>query len=94
MSSVIKEGLEQALKICAAEPIHQIGTIQPHGAALVLSANSLRTVLQAIANIDQFINLPTEGRLASRWLNSWGTLRRFRLKSCCKTLKYTKRLPV
>ncbi|MFI3198010.1 MAG: PAS domain S-box protein [Methylococcaceae bacterium] len=63
MNSVTKEGLEQALQICAAEPIHQIGTIQPHGAALVLSADSLRTVLQASANIDLFMDLPAEGAL-------------------------------
>jgi len=63
MSNVIKEGLEQALQICAAEPIHQIGNIQPHGAALVLSADSLRTVLQASTNIDQFMDLPAGGAL-------------------------------
>ena len=63
MNKATKEGLEQALKICAAEPIHQIGNIQPHGAALVLSADSLHTVLQASANMDQFIDLPTGGAL-------------------------------
>ncbi|MFI3197366.1 MAG: GAF domain-containing protein, partial [Methylococcaceae bacterium] len=58
MNNLTKEGMEQALQICAAEPIHQMGTIQPHGAALVLSADSLRTVLQASANMDQFMDLP------------------------------------
>jgi len=63
MNNITKEDLVQALQVCAAEPIHQIGNIQPHGAALVFSADSLRTVLQASANIDQFIDLPTEGAL-------------------------------
>ena len=63
MNKITKEALEQALAICAAEPIHQIGTIQSHGAALVLSADSLRTVLQASANMDQFIDLPVGGVL-------------------------------
>ena len=63
MNNLTKEGMEQALQICAAEPIHQMGTIQPHGAALVLSADSLRTVLQASANMDQFMDLPAGGAL-------------------------------
>ena len=72
MNNVTKEGLEQALKICAAEPIQQIGTIQPHGATLVLSADSLRTVLQASANIDQFIDLPTGGALGKSLVELMG----------------------
>ena len=63
MNNINKEGLEQALQTCATEPIHQIGTIQPHGAELVLSADSQRTVLQASANINQFMDLPAGGAL-------------------------------
>ncbi len=55
--------LQQALQACAAEPIHQLGNIQPHGAVLVLSANKLRTVVQASDNISDFIDLPVEGVL-------------------------------
>jgi diguanylate cyclase (GGDEF)-like protein/PAS domain S-box-containing protein len=54
--------LEQALIRCEAEPIHQIGQIQPHGALLVLSADSQRLVLQASNNLAEFIDLP-EGEL-------------------------------
>ncbi|MEI6335280.1 MAG: hypothetical protein WCS87_12015, partial [Methylococcaceae bacterium] len=73
MNNITKEGLEQALQICAAEPIHQIGNIQPHGAALVLSADSLRTVLQASANIDRFMDLPAGGALGKTLVELMGT---------------------
>jgi PAS domain S-box-containing protein len=63
MNDVIKQSLEQILQVCAVGPIHQIGNIQPHGATLVLSADSLRTVLQASANISRFIDFPAEGAL-------------------------------
>ncbi|UOA10176.1 hypothetical protein [Methylobacter sp. S3L5C] len=56
MNKVNQQALEQALQLCAAEPIHQIGNIQPHGAVLVLSADSQRTILQASANINCFID--------------------------------------
>ncbi|MEI6336491.1 MAG: PAS domain-containing protein [Methylococcaceae bacterium] len=72
MSDLIKQGLEQALQVCAAEPIHQINNIQPHGAALVLSADSLRTVLQASANIDRFMDLPAGGVLGKSLVEVMG----------------------
>jgi PAS domain S-box-containing protein len=63
MNDVIKQNLEQALQVCATEPIHQISNIQSHGATLVLSADSLRTVLQASANISGFIDFPAGSAL-------------------------------
>jgi light-regulated signal transduction histidine kinase (bacteriophytochrome)/signal transduction histidine kinase len=51
------EELEQALSQCESEPIHQIGQIQPHGALLVLSPDSRRTVLQASNNLGEFSDL-------------------------------------
>ena len=72
MNKVTKEALEQALKTCAAEPIHQIGSIQPHGASLVLSADSLHTVVQASANLDQFIDLPAGGALGKSLVKLMG----------------------
>ena len=72
MNDAIKQGLEQALQICAAEPIHQIGNIQPHGAALVLSADDLFTVLQASANMDQFMDLPPGGVLGKSLVEVMG----------------------
>ena len=51
--------IEQALSRCEAEPIHQIGQIQPHGVLLVLSADSQRKVLQASANVFDFFDLPS-----------------------------------
>ncbi len=53
--------LEQALKECAAEPIHQIGTIQSHGALLVLSSNYPRVILQTSENLVNFLTLAVNG---------------------------------
>ena len=60
MNKVTQQALEQALQVCAAEPIHQIGNIQPHGATLVLSPGNRHTVLQVSANINDFIDLQTK----------------------------------
>ena len=61
MSSYSQEQLEQALRQCETEPIHQIGQIQPHGALLVLSADSQHIVLQASENLSNFFDLPVDG---------------------------------
>ncbi|WP_262965008.1 EAL domain-containing protein [Methylobacter psychrophilus] len=63
MNNENQQALEQAMQVCAAEPIHQIGNIQPHGAILVLSADNPRTVLQTSANINCFIDFPVEAVL-------------------------------
>ena len=47
---------EYALQACASEPIHQLGRIQPHGAALVLGPAAPFTVLQASTNLGEFID--------------------------------------
>ena len=57
MTVLNQEHLEQALKLCASEPIHQLGHIQPHGAVLVLSAEPQFTIVQASDNIHDFIGL-------------------------------------
>jgi diguanylate cyclase (GGDEF)-like protein/PAS domain S-box-containing protein len=57
------QGLEQALKQCASEPIHQLGNIQPHGIALVLSQNSNPTIIQVSENLKQLINIAPEQAL-------------------------------
>jgi diguanylate cyclase (GGDEF)-like protein/PAS domain S-box-containing protein len=54
MDEITQQNLAEALEKCAAEPIHQIGQIQPHGALLVLSADHPYSVLQASANIGEF----------------------------------------
>ena len=61
MSSFNQAGFEQTLHQCEAEEIHKIGQIQPHGALLVLAADSRRTVLQASSNLGDFITLPADG---------------------------------
>jgi chemotaxis family two-component system sensor kinase Cph1 len=57
MGSFSSQELELALRECAAEPIHQIGKIQPNGVLLVLSQDSPHTVLQASDNLAIFLNL-------------------------------------
>jgi len=60
MNDFTPEEFELALQQCEAEPIHQLGLIQPHGALLVLAADSRRTVLQASDNLVEFIDLPAD----------------------------------
>ncbi|CAK0764785.1 two-component system, sensor histidine kinase and response regulator [Gammaproteobacteria bacterium] len=55
-----QKALEQALRHCEAEPIHQIGQIQPHGALLVLDNSPARRVLQASENLPDFLDLSVE----------------------------------
>ena len=57
MSSFSPQELELALRECAAEPIHQIGKIQPNGVLLVLSKDSPHTVFQASDNLANFLSL-------------------------------------
>ncbi len=61
------------MHLCAAEPIHQIGNIQPHGAVLVLSTDGRRTVLQASANITNFIDFSGDGALGKSLAELIGT---------------------
>jgi diguanylate cyclase (GGDEF)-like protein len=58
MNNLSPNELEQALKVCADEPIHQIGTIQPHGALLVFSADTQQLITQASVNLSNFIEVP------------------------------------
>ncbi|MDP3059276.1 MAG: EAL domain-containing protein [Methylotenera sp.] len=55
MKNLDKESYEKALQQCANEPIHQIGTIQPHGASLVLSSDLPRTILQFTTNLSNIL---------------------------------------
>ncbi|MBN8491217.1 MAG: response regulator [Burkholderiales bacterium] len=52
------EHFEQALRDCAAEPIHQIGQVQPHAGLVVLQPAAGGTVLQASDNIARFLGRP------------------------------------
>lgn len=61
MSIFNKTELDQALERCESERIHQLGKIQPHGALLVLSADSQHNVLQVSTNLANFLDLPSEG---------------------------------
>ena len=85
MNTINQQLLAQALQVCADEPIHQIGNIQPHGAALVLSADSLRTVLQASANINQFIDFSTEDVLGKPLAELLGEASAQRIESLIKS---------
>ncbi|MEY3880579.1 MAG: hypothetical protein RIQ94_1375, partial [Pseudomonadota bacterium] len=63
MSQYSEEQLQQALRQCEIEPIHQISQIQSHGGLLVLSADSPHFVLQASENLSRFFDLPADGVL-------------------------------
>ena len=60
MNSFTAEEMEQALRECAAEPIHQIGKIQPHGALLVLSKDPQHRVLQSSENLVDFFGISSD----------------------------------
>ena len=72
MSTFSQEELEQALKQCEAEPIHQIGQIQPHGVLLVLSTDNQHVVLQASENFSRFFDLPNDNILGKSLVNLVG----------------------
>ncbi len=61
-----QEQLKQALERCASEPIHQIAQIQPQGALLVMTADADRTILQASANLAEFLDLSVDEVHAKR----------------------------
>ncbi len=58
MKNYTPKELQQALELCASEPIHQVGRIQSHGAMIVISAESTRKVLQISANLAKILQLP------------------------------------
>ncbi len=60
MNEPIEIALQQALEQCASEPIHQLGFIQPHGFAIVLSPSADYTILQASANLADWLDMSAE----------------------------------
>ena len=54
--------LQRALDVCASEPIHLSGAIQPHG-FLVSCALPDWTVRHVSANIESLLGVPVEGML-------------------------------
>jgi len=72
--------LEEALKVCASEPIHQIGSIQPAGVLLAVERDSfiVRAASQNLESIlhlpaDQAIGLPLSGLIGEEqlvWLHT------------------------
>ena len=57
MATYTEQELRQALRRCEAEPIQHIGSIQRHGAMLVLAADDDHKVVQASENIHEFLGL-------------------------------------
>ncbi len=55
MIDIKQKEFEKALENCAAEPIHLIGSIQPHGALLVF--NNTYKVIQTSENIADFLGI-------------------------------------
>ena len=56
----IESALAQALEQCAAEPIHQLGTIQSHGVALVLTPTAELTIIQASENLADLLEISAD----------------------------------
>ncbi|MER2541520.1 MAG: ATP-binding protein [Azonexus sp.] len=50
-----QQQFENALEVCASEPIHQIGHVQPHGGLLAFSGDTEHRILQASCNIVEFV---------------------------------------
>jgi light-regulated signal transduction histidine kinase (bacteriophytochrome) len=46
---------ERALEVCASEPIHQIGHVQPHGGLLAFSVDAIHQIHHASQNIGEFV---------------------------------------
>lgn len=55
--------LQRALQHCAEEPVHAPGAIQPQGALLCMDAE-FRNVLQASANLSDYLDITAEDALA------------------------------
>ena len=79
MSSLNAEEFEQALRECAAEPIHLIGKVQPHAGLLVLQPDGERQVLQASQNIAEFVSRPLAAVLPCWMLRPWPSSTPWRL---------------
>ena len=58
MTDIKQRELEKALENCASEPIHRIGSIQPHGALLVLNPDDDYKIVRASENVGDFIGVP------------------------------------
>ena len=63
MQSVPATNFEQALRECAAEPIHLIGEVQAHGALLAFDPFGERRILQASRNVGDFTGIPLDATL-------------------------------
>lgn len=59
------EEFKAALEVCATEPIHQIGSIQPHACALVLGPEPDYEILQVSENVSQILGLGVEFMLGN-----------------------------
>ena len=67
----------QALRECAKEPIHLIGSVQPHAALIVFSESRPFRILQVSENIGELFGMDVEQLLGSQldecWADDWGT---------------------
>lgn len=63
MNEISQEDFNSALAACAAEPIHQLGAIQPHGAVLVFNTDDKHTIVQVSENLTQLLDCSAEAAL-------------------------------
>ena len=73
MNEISPEAFDLALAACAAEPIHQLGAIQPHGAVVVFNTDEKHTIIQVSANLEQFLDCSAEAALGQSLYNCLGS---------------------
>ena len=84
MNEISPEAFDLALAACAAEPIHQLGAIQPHGAVVVFTSDEKHTIIQVSANLEQFLDCCAEAALGQTLYNCLGSAAAHKIEALLK----------
>ncbi len=84
MNEISPEAFDLALAACAAEPIHQLGAIQPHGAVVVFNTDEEHTIVQVSANLEQFLDCCAEAALGQTLYNCLGSAAAHKIEALLK----------
>ena len=84
MNNASKEDFDSALAACAAEPIHQLGSIWPHGAVLVFNTDERRTIVQVSANLEQFLDCSVKAALGQSLYECLGSAAAHKIEALLK----------
>ena len=63
MNHANNQDLQQALQQCAAEPLHQMGSIQSHGVLLAFSSDDSHQIIQVSQNLAELLDLSPQQTL-------------------------------